>query len=159
MRSLLATLLFISLLWSLFALVVLLPLLGIAWAIAALTDLSLAQACLVTFSQSFILIYLSYSYISNNAPVAWIVTLWFTCITLPVAILEAHLIHRFLDLSLFYATLAASGSQLVVAYLFVHETMSDIPEPFRGILFEEWYEDDEIPSPPPKSRRRRKKRR
>ncbi|HET89427.1 MAG TPA: hypothetical protein ENN99_01610 [Chloroflexi bacterium] len=157
MKSAFLITVFLALFWSLLALGVLLPLFGIAWVIATLTDLSLAQACLVTFGHSFILVYLFQSYLPIDSLLAWILTVWFACLTLAVVMLGAHIVHRFLDLSLFQAAIAVSGSQMVVAYLFAHSVTGDIPAPFRRWLLEEWYEYDE-PSPPPrKSRRKRKK--
>jgi len=162
---------FISLLliatWVVAALGVLLPLLGIAWITERLTDLTLAQACLLVFGYGVALVYLLQTYSGNDGLFGWLLALCGTILLLATAVLEGLLLQKLMNLTLFQAVLTASSAQILLAYISANSFLNpasaffddaDIDD-MTDVEIESWLDgEDDFTPPPPRKRRRRKQR-
>lgn len=153
--------LFLAVVWAVASLGVLLPLLGIAWVAARLTDLTLAQAGLVTFGHTIALVYLLQTYLARRGFGLWFFTLWISILSLTIITLEGLLLHSLTDLTMFQAVIFVTGANLLVAYVFTHSLTGSIPPFLRGTviedLMEEELEEEVNLRPPPRRPHRRRK--
>ena len=150
-----------AIIWALLALVGGgLPLLGIAWVITRLTALTPAESCLFAFAHIGVLLYLLQAYLPLRWFRLWRPVLWLSIFSLTTALLEGSLLHNWTDLTMFQATLVASGVNLLFAYAVFYSLLGSVPAFLRGTFLEDMIEDmedEEIVSPPPEPRRKRRR--
>jgi hypothetical protein len=154
----------IAVFWIAGSLAVLFPVFGMAWIVAHLTDLTLAEACFIAFFQFAILVYLLQTYFARRGLGNWYSALIISATSLTITTLEGLLLRNLTDLTLFQAVLIASGAGMLVAYMVSHSMMGSVPTFLRDIFFQDMMDDalgdielDMPPSPPPPRPRRRKR--
>lgn len=161
MKFFLAVLLMLGL-WLGSSVVIVAPAIGIAWVLAALTDLTLGQASLLTFGY-----YGLVTWIFNNLYVVpsvsrWLLTYGLTVIGGAVAVLLGLLLRQLLELTLLQGVILTGGAQLLLLYTFLndlddqasaHIGRRSIPFPlWESPDFEDFYDEDEeeeVLAPPP----------
>ncbi len=153
--------LLITIIWMLIALIIGgLPLLGIAWGITRLTALTLAESCLFAFVHIAVLLSLLQNYLQLKWFELWRPVFWLSIFSLIGTALEGSLLHNLTDLTMFQATLVASGINLLFAYTVFHSALGSVPSFLRGTFFEDMIddmEDEEVVSPPRRPRRKRRR--
>jgi hypothetical protein len=154
--------------WTIGSLAVLLPVLGMAWVVARLTDLALAETCLITFLHSTVLVYLLQTYFARSGFSLWFSMLPVSAVSLVVATLEGLLLHNLTDLTLFQAILVTSGASLLIAYMLGHSITGSIPSFLRETIVQDIidgsmsdddmsdYIDQEVPTPTPRKKPRKR---
>ncbi len=153
----------IVIVWTLAALVAVgLPLMGITWAITRWMALTLAESCLFAFVHIAVLLSLLQNYLALAWSEFWRPALWTCILSLIGTLVEGSLLHTWTDLTLFQATLVASGVNLLFAYIAFHSVLGSVPSFLRNTFFEDMIDDmemegEEIVSPPPKPRRKRRR--
>lgn len=162
----------IGVIWAVGSLAILLPVLGMTWVVARLTDLRLAEACLIAFLHTSAVIYLLQTYLASKGFGLWVSMLWISAVSLTITTTESLLLHNLSDLTVFQAILTASGSNLLVAYIVSHSMTGSIPSFLRQTVVQDMMDnirdddmnDDDMvdyieQEPPPPTRRKRSRRR
>ncbi|MCX7681517.1 MAG: hypothetical protein N2508_06090 [Anaerolineae bacterium] len=143
------------LVWALASLVVLLPLLGMAWLLTRVVGLTIAEALLIVAIHTAALIYLLQNYTAETGISALFLSLWLAILSLAIAVLEGLLLRWLLGLTMFHAILTTSVAQLLTAYLFMFALTGNVPAFLRGAFLESFDEGHGEESPPPRRFRRR----
>lgn len=145
-RSRLVVSLILLVFWKAVALLILLPPLGIAWGVSCLTDLTFAEACLVTLGYGLVLVYIFRVHMECRGINLWLLALWSLLLSLSATILEGILLRNLVDLTTFQAILVVGSVNLLFAYTFTHSMIGYISQLLLGLAFgepvEAWEEEN-----------------
>ncbi len=156
MKFFLVTLLMLGL-WLGSSVVMIAPAIGIAWVLAALTDLTLDQASLLTFGYYGLVTWIFNSLYIVPSVSRWLLTYGLTVIGGAVAVLLGLLLRQLLELTLLQGVIVIGGAQLLLLYTFLNQLDDEVSAHIghRSIPFPLWeapdFEDSEekdIPAPP-----------
>lgn len=157
----------VGVLWTAGSLVVLLPVLGMAWVVTRLTELAPAEAVLVAFVNTAALVYLLQTYLAGSGLRLLYLALPLSAIALVVVTLEGLLVHNLTDLTMVQSTLVASGSSLLIAYMFGYSVTGSVPSFLRQTFVQDMmddaagdqveYVDQEMPPPARKAPRKQRR--
>lgn len=145
-------------LWIILSLLILAPIIGMAWVLALLTELTLGQTSLLVFGYCAILAYITEIYGFGSNPVRWLLIYVTSAVMLALTTLIGLLLRNVIELPLFQGMLLIGGSELLLAHAFLNAIAGGVPDFLRRPFYEylsdypEEAEDDEediTPSPPP----------